>query len=287
MNKTNHHDFQKKRIAVIGCGNLGSALVRGLITNLFSENPAQIIACDSVAEKVGILKQELGVRSTTDCAAASEGAHAIIIAVKPTEVSKALHVLKKALEDTVPKPLIISVAAGISVMALQHSLGEEFPLVRVMPNLPCLIGEGMSAIFAENCDDAETTQKIFQTLGETLRVDKEQELHVVTALSAGGPAFLFTVIEALADGGVKMGLARDKALKLAAQTMRGTGAMVLETGKHPGELKDMVASPGGTTIAGLHVLENACVRGAFIAAVEASTERARRLSEGSQSIREK
>jgi pyrroline-5-carboxylate reductase len=180
-------------------------------------------------------------------------------------------------------PLVISVAAGIRLHTLAERLGAQSRLVRVMPNSPALVGEGVSAYYAGDTlqkGDRGLVKAILSAFGRVVEVDKEEMLDAVTGLSGSGPAYVFLAIEALADGGVKMGLPRDLAVALAAQTVVGAGKMVIETGKHPAELKDMVTSPGGTTIAGLTALEEGGFRGLLIKAVEEASKKSRELASG-------
>jgi pyrroline-5-carboxylate reductase len=200
-----------------------------------------------------------------------------ILAVKPQQLSAVLRQLRPAASA---QKLILSIAAGVRLAALAEGLGPATRLVRVMPNTPCLVGQSASAYaLGQNATaaDGELVGRMLGAVGKALAVD-EKLLDAVTGLSGSGPAFVYLVIEALADGGVRAGLPRDVALQLAAQTVRGAAEMVLATGEHPGVLKDKVASPGGTTIAGLAVLEAQAVRGALMAAVEAAAARAAELA---------
>ncbi len=176
--------------------------------------------------------------------------------------------------------MVVSIAAGVTLNTLKEAAGADARVIRVMPNTPCLVGETAAAMClggSADDNDAELVRKLFSSVGTIYRVD-EKLLSAVTGLSGSGPAYVFVMIEALADGGVKAGLPRDIAQQLAAQTVLGSAKMVLETGKHPGVLKDMVTSPAGTTIAGVHELEKAGVRAAFINAVNAATLRADELA---------
>lgn len=200
----------------------------------------------------------------------------LVLAVKPQVMPAVLAELRPALAD---RHLVISIAAGVTLKTLADGLGEKTRLVRVMPNTPCLVGAsatGYSPGATATAADVELVDKLFGAVGKAIRVP-EPLLDAVTGLSGSGPAFVYLFIEALADGGVKCGLPRDVALALAAQTVLGAAKMVLETGQHPGALKDAVASPGGTTIAGLHALERAAFRAAAMDAVEAATRRAQEL----------
>ena len=270
-----------KKIAVIGCGNMGGALVAALVKGkVVSAN--QTIVHDVDRSRALSLANSFSVQLVESVAEAVKVAEIIIVAVKPAVVREVLWQIAET--STSSQPLVVSVAAGISVKEMRKVLGESWPIVRVMPNLPCLYGVGMSAYFLTNEakgfgeDGNSDVENVFSSLGRVVRVDKEKELDAVTGLSGSGPAFAFAIIEALADGGVKMGLSRSVAQTLAAQTLLGAAHMLLESNMHPGQLKDMVASPAGTTIVGLHVLESGGLRGLLMSAVEASARRAEELS---------
>lgn len=205
-------------------------------------------------------------------------ADVIFVAVKPQYVAPVLREVRQFLG---PQHIIISIAAGITLSALKEAAGDDARLVRVMPNTPCLVGETAAAMCLggrATDEDAELVRTLFLAVGKIYRVD-EKLLSAVTGLSGSGPAYVFLMIEGLADGGVRAGLPRDIAQQLAAQTVLGSAKMVLETGKHPGVLKDMVTSPAGTTIAGVHELERAGVRAAFINAVHCAAMRADELAD--------
>lgn len=201
----------------------------------------------------------------------------VFIAVKPQYVSLVLKEVRPVMKAGT---VIVSIAAGVTLESLKDAAGEDAKIIRVMPNTPCLVGETASAMcLGGKADDAdaEVVKKLFDAVGTIYRVD-EKMFSAVTGLSGSGPAYIFVMIEALSDGGVKAGLPRDIATKLAAQTVLGSAKMVLETGKHPGVLKDMVTSPAGTTIAGVHELEKAGVRNAFINAVTGAAARSDELA---------
>ena len=279
-----------KNIAVIGCGNMGGALIAAMVKrNVVSADQVHVYDADR-SRSLGFV-ESCGVRLLNSIEEALKSAQIIVIAVKPAVVREVLWSLAET--PVAAQPLVISVAAGISVRDMRNVLGESWPIVRVMPNLPCVYGAGMSAYFltkeaellcqdSSSCADLNSgnpdVDHLFSAFGRVVRVMKEKELDAVTGLSGSGPAFAFAIIEALADGGVKMGLSRSVAQTLSAQTLAGAAQMVLESNTHPGQLKDMVASPAGTTIAGLHVLETGGLRGLLMSAVEASARRAEELS---------
>ena len=263
------------KITIIGGGNMGEALVGGFLADGIT-TPAGLWVTDVVADRLAALQKRYGVRAGNDNAAAASWADVVILAVKPQAMDAVLDGLKDCLSE---RPLIVSVAAGIPLSRISARLGGARKLVRVMPNAPCLVRAGASAIALSpsvSVEERALAVKLFEAVG-TVVVVEERLMDAVTGLSGSGPAYVFQIIEALADGGVKMGLPRDTALTLAAQTVLGAAKQVLETGEHPARLKDKVASPGGTTIAGLHALETGGVRSAVIAAIEAATKRSEEL----------
>lgn len=265
----------KNSVGFIGAGKMATALAKGLCDAGFT-TPAQIMASDvfpaarqHFAEATGGTATE----SNVDLAARSE---IVILAVKPQQMREVLVELAPRLT---PQHLVISIAAGVPLGTIAGALGKERRLVRVMPNTPCLVGASASAFClggTATAEDGRLVERLLSAVGIAFQLP-EHLLDTVTGLSGSGPAFVYVMIEALADGAVKMGLPRDVALKLAAQTVLGSAKMVLETGEHPGALKDAVASPGGTTIAGLHALETGGLRGCLMNAVEAATMRSREL----------
>lgn len=261
--------------AVLGCGNMGGAIVRGLCrAGVF---PAQhIVCCDTDERKLDKLAKDLGVRTTTDAGDAVSGAEVVIVAVKPPLVNAVLQDVRKKLA---PGTVLLSIAGAIPVAQIRAAAGKEVRIGRVMPSLPCLVGKGMSCVYAEETDVKEVASRLFSSVGRCEFVEKENDLDVVTALSGSGPGFLCLVLEAMTDGAVKMGLPREKAEILAAQTMLGTGALVLESKEKAAKIREQVTTPAGTTIEGLHELERGACRSLFISAVEAATLRARELKE--------
>lgn len=254
---------------------MGEALVRGLLSAGTYE-PSQIAVYDVDSGRVQKLAEQTGVTAAFTPLEAAGAADTVLLAVKPQVVEQALEPLRDVLTE---RQTLISIAAGVSTARLEACFPAPVPVVRVMPNTPALVGAAATALCTgKNADESHRAKarRIFEAVGLTVDVD-EKLLDAVTGLSGSGPAYVFLFIEALADGGVRAGLGRDMALKLAAQTVLGSAQMVLETGEHPGVLKDRVASPGGTTIAGLHALENGAFRGVVIDAVLAATERALEL----------
>ncbi len=268
----------EQRIGFIGAGQMAQALARGwLAANLVA--PEQLIAADPAAAALdAFLQAAPGARSAASNADVIRGADVIVLATKPQTLLGALTALPR---DAAARPLFVSIVAGVTLGSLAGMLGTQ-KIIRVMPNTPCLVGQSASAYSlgaGVTGNDADLVEQLLKAVGIAFRVD-EKHLDAVTGLSGSGPAFVYVVIEALADGGVRMGLPRDVALALAAQTVAGSAAMVLQTKEHPAALKDRVASPGGTTIAGLQRIEEGALRGTLIGAVEAATKRSQELGKG-------
>ncbi|MDX9821585.1 MAG: pyrroline-5-carboxylate reductase [Syntrophales bacterium] len=266
-----------KKVGMIGGGKMGSALIGGMISAGVVE-PRNITVSDVMAERLSDLKKNFGVKAVNDNGQALKAADILLLAVKPQNIADVLEEIRGAIDR---KTLLVSIAAGIPTRFIEERMEKGARVVRVMPNTPALVGEGMAAVAggrAATEEDVRLVEQIFATVGKAV-VLKEDLLDAVTGLSGSGPAYGFVIIEALADGGVRMGLNRDVAMQLAAQTLLGAAKLFLVTGKHPGELKDMVASPAGSTIAGLQALEEGKLRATLMAAVEAATLRSRELGE--------
>lgn len=267
-----------KKIAIIGGGKMGEVIAGGIVGNM-PVPAANVTVADIVKERLDFLKGKYGVNVTADNKAAVKGADIIILAVKPQSMGEVLEGLK-ALFDR--KKLIISIAAGIPISFIEKCLGKKLRIVRVMPNTPALVGAGATALApgeGASPEDLAAATSIFDSIGITVNV-KEDLIDAVTGLSGSGPAYFFIIVDSLAKGGVLMGLPRDIAYKLAAQTMLGSAKLALESGKHPMELRDMVTSPGGTTIAGIQALEEGGLRAALMEAVEVATLRSKELGKG-------
>ena len=265
----------QKNIAFLGAGNMAGALIKGLL-HAKACTPAQIIATDLRADRLEQLKKEHGITTSTDNKHAAAWGDVVVLATKPQVFDRLLSQITGSLK---PDSLVISIAAGIPASRIEAKLPAGTRVVRSMPNTPAIVDAGATAISAgahAPPEDLETARRIFDSVGKTVTLD-ESLMDAVTGLSGSGPAYIFLIIEALSDAGVKMGLHRDSALMLAAQTMLGSAKLLLETGEHPGRLKDMVTSPGGTAIAGLHTLEAGGLRTTLINAVEAATRRAKEL----------
>jgi pyrroline-5-carboxylate reductase len=266
-----------RTIGFLGAGRMATALAAGWLR-------AGLIRADCCRASDPSPQARQAFAAETGCAAASDNravvaaSEIVVLAVKPQSMVSLLAEIRPIVKDQ----LIVSIAAGITLRQLAAGLGASARLVRVMPNTPCLIGASASGYSPGDNATAEDTAVVDQLLnavGVAFRLP-EHLLDAVTGLSGSGPAFVYLMIEALSDGGVRVGLPREVAMALAAQTVLGAAKMVLETRTHPGVLKDMVASPGGTTIAGLHALERGGVRGALMDAVEAATRRAVELGRG-------
>jgi pyrroline-5-carboxylate reductase len=266
-----------KTIAFLGAGNMAEALIKGLLRAGIAR-PDSVIATGRRSEKIEELQRTYGVRTTMDNVAAAREADVVVLSVKPQALDKVLVQVAPVVD---PRKLVISVAAGVPIAAMERRLGAGARIIRTMPNTPSLVGAGACALSrGEHASDEDlaVATRIFQAVGITTVVD-ENLLDAVTGLSGSGPAYIFLVIEALSDAGVKVGLPRYTAQKLAAQTVLGSAQLLIETGTHPGQLKDQVTSPGGTAIAGLHTLEAGGLRTTLINAVEAATRRAKELGE--------
>lgn len=264
-------------VAFVGAGNMTTALVRGLVGAGVCD-PARVIASDVSQTQLDTLHKTLGIGVTTDNAFAVRDAGVVVLAIKPQVFPKILPELARAIDKAA---LVISIAAGVPIAVIEAQLPAGTRVVRTMPNTPALIGLGATAISAGShatAHDMDLALRIFNSVGRCVKVD-EHLLDAVTGLSGSGPGYAFMMIEALADGGVNMGLPRAEALLLAAQTLLGAAKLALESGEHPGQLKDRVTSPGGTTIAGLQALENHGVRSALIDAVEKATLRSKALGQ--------
>jgi len=266
-----------KKIAFIGAGNMAEAMVKGLVISGMVGNTGITVA-DASAHRLLHMKKTFEVGAVTDNKKAVKGADVIILAVKPQVMDK---VLSEIAQSVTGKQLVVSIAAGVTAGRIEKGLGKKARVVRVMPNTPSLVQEGAAAIFAgANCkpEDVETAKKLMSAICKVVvQVSDEKHMDAVTGLSGSGPAYVFVVLEAMADAGVRMGLIRDDAFQLAAQTLLGSARMAIETREPLCRLKDMVTSPGGTTIAGLQKLEDGGVRAAIYAAVEAATKRSAEL----------
>lgn len=260
------------RIGFLGAGKMATALARGWIQAGLAAAD-HVCASDPVSAARDHFTETTCAAVHTDNARVVASSNLLVLAVKPQNMAELLKEIRPAVK---PQHLLISIAAGITLQQISDALGQDKRVVRVMPNTPCLVSASASAFAVSataTADDILRTERLLNSVGRAVQVP-EKLLDAVTGLSGSGPAFVAIIIEALADGGVRMGLPRDLATMLAAQTVLGSAKVLLETGLHPGQLKDMVASPAGTTIAGLHALEQGGLRASLMDAVEAATLRA-------------
>jgi pyrroline-5-carboxylate reductase len=268
----------KLTIGFLGAGKMAAALAKGFVQAKLV-NADQIIASDPIDAARSAFAKESGAEATASNLEAVKSAQVLVLAVKPDQVAG---LLKEIRDLVTTNHLICSIAAGVTLAKLESGLGDGIRAIRVMPNTPALVGASATAYaLGKNAtaEDGRLAQKMFSAVGLAFQL-KESLLDAVTGLSGSGPAYVYLIIEALSDGGVAAGLPRDVATKLAAQTVFGSAKMALETGEHPGVLKDMVTSPGGTTIEGIHELEKAGVRGALMSAVRAAAEKSKKLGQG-------
>ena len=267
-----------KKVGFLGAGNMGEPLIKGLTEARLV--PAEAIhATDVRLERLRELDRLYGIQVASDNVALVRHVDVVILAVKPQIMDAVLREIAPAVTR---KKLLISIAAGVSTATIRAALGKDARLIRVMPNTPALVLEGMTAIAkGEGLEpgDLDTAGEIFSAVGRVVTLGEEL-MDAVTGLSGSGPAYVAVVVESLADGGVRMGLDRLTAMTLATQTVLGAAKLLLETGMHPGALKDMVSSPGGTSIAGIAALEEGGIRTTFIKAVERATLRSRELGRG-------
>ncbi|WP_188838540.1 pyrroline-5-carboxylate reductase [Flexivirga endophytica] len=266
-------EFVDRRVAFLGVGMMGEALLSGLLR---SGDPTRIVVSDHSAERQAQVAEKYGVQSATTAEAVA-GATTVIAAVKPPDMGALLDEIAAGLE---PGALVISVAAGITTAYLEAHLPEGTPVVRVMPNTPALVGEGMTAISPGTHSESRhlaAAQDLLSSSGTVISVP-ESKLDTVTAISGSGPAYVFYVVEAMVEAGVLLGLPRDTSTELVVQTLYGAATMLKETGDHPSLLRERVSSPGGTTIAALRQLDDHKVRAAFLTAMEAAARRSAELA---------
>ena len=270
--------LQDKKIGFIGSGNMGEALVSGLVLSKAAK-PENIICSDIYQDTLEAIKNKYGVTITTSNMEVVENAEILVYATKP-------QILGAVLKETAPVldkgKLVISIAAGVPLAAIAAGLGKELRLIRAMPNICAFVKESATAIAAGDFvleGDVEMARAIFDSVGETVFIQENVLMDAFTGLSGSGPAYIFTIVDAMADAGVKMGLSRKDSLFLSTQTVLGAARLLLDSKEHPGQLKDRVASPGGTAIAGIHTLEQGGLRTTLINAVESATKRSKELGD--------
>jgi len=268
----------EKKLGFLGSGNMGEALVSGLVLS-GSAQPQNIICTDIREERLEELRGRYGVRTTQSNVEAAAASEVVIYAVKPQLMAE---VLKETADQLDMSKVVISIAAGVPLRAIESLLHKELRLIRVMPNIAASVKESATALSAgkhAKKEDVELAMAIFNSVGKAVFLRENYLMDAITGLSGSGPAYIFIIVDALADAGVKMGLSRKDSQFLAAQTVMGAAKMLMETGEHPGQLKDRVTSPGGTAIAGIHTLEKGGLRTTLINAVEAATLRSKELGE--------
>jgi pyrroline-5-carboxylate reductase len=267
-----------KKLCFLGSGNMGEALVSGLVQS-GSAKPENIICTDVREERLEELRGRYGVRTMSSNVEAAAESEVVIYAVKPQLMAE---VLKETADQLDMSKVIISIAAGVPLRAIEALLHKELRLIRVMPNIAASVKESATALSAgkhARKEDVDLAMAIFNSVGKAVFLRENYLMDAITGLSGSGPAYIFIIVDALADAGVKMGLSRKDAQFLAAQTVLGAAKMLMETHEHPSQLKDRVTSPGGTAIAGIHTLEKGGLRTTLIDAVEAATHRSKELGE--------
>jgi len=266
------------RVAILGAGKMGGILLQAFLKNNLLL-PDQLVATVQHPDRALALSAQFGVDVSTNKLAAARQADVILLGVKPIQVPA---VLEEILPALTPSKLLLSFAASVKTRAIEDAAGCDLAVIRAMPNTPALLSAGATALCSGRFvapEQIALAQRIFSTVGRTVVVE-EKHMDAVTGLSGSGPAFLYIIIEALAEAGVNVGLPRDVATMLAAQTAYGSARMVLETGYHPALLKDAVTTPAGTTVDGILALEEGGLRATLINAVKRATERAKELAAG-------
>lgn len=265
------------KLGFIGCGNMGKAMIGGIIKSKLYE-AGNIIVSNPSNASLNEVKEKYNVITTNDNTKAAQAADILVLSVKPNKYEDVINEIK---QEVRPETVIVAIAAGMSIEKVCEYFGSEMKVVRAMPNTPALVNEAMSALCRNknvSDDELEKVIDIFNAFGRA-EVVEERLMDVVTGVSGSSPAYVYMFIEALADGAVLLGMPRKKAYKMAAQSVLGSAKMVLETGKHPGQLKDEVCSPGGTTIEAVYSLENNNFRGTVMDAVRKCTEKSKSMSQ--------
>jgi pyrroline-5-carboxylate reductase len=270
--------LQEKKIGFVGSGNMGEALVSGLVLS-GAARPENILCSDVRDDQLEVIREKYGVRTTLSNMEVVTSSEIVIYATKP----QILHeVLTETADGLDLSKLVISIAAGVPLVAIESLLSRELRLIRVMPNICAFVKESATAIAAGQHvkdGDIQLARAIFDSVGKTVFIKENTLMDAFTGLSGSGPAYIFMIVDAMADAGVKMGLSRKDSLFLSTQTVLGAAKLLLESKEHPGQLKDRVTSPGGTAIAGIHTLEQGGLRTTLINAVEAATRRSKELGE--------
>lgn len=262
-------------VGFIGCGKMGQAMIGGLIHS-GTIHHTRIIGSALTQETLDKIKETHAIETTLRNETVAETVDCLVLAVHPNEYEEAIHDIRSAIR---PETIVITVAAGVSLSKVEGFFNKKVKVVRTMPNTPTYVGEGMTAMSVNDQitkEEQEAVKELLSSFGK-VEVIPESQMDAIPAISGSSPAYVYMMIEAMADGGVRQGLNRDQAYRLAAQAVMGAAKMVLESGKHPGELKDMVCSPGGSTIAAVQTLEEERFRGAILKAMESCTDRIKEL----------
>ena len=270
--------LQEKKIGFIGGGNMGEALISGLVLSKAAK-PENIICSDIAEDLLEEIKNKYKISTTTDNIEVAKKSDIIVYATKPQILGSVLKETASVLDRS---KLIISIAAGVPLAAIAAGLHKDLRLIRVMPNICAFVKESATAIAAgefASDDDVAVARAIFDSVGKTVFIQENILMDAFTGLSGSGPAYIFIIVEAMADAGVKMGLSRKDALFLSTQTVLGAAKLLMESKEHPGQLKDRVASPGGTAIAGIHTLEQGGLRTTMLNAIESATKRSKELGD--------
>ncbi len=270
--------LQEKKIGFVGSGNMGEALISGLVMSKATK-PENIICSDIRQDALDEIYEKYGIQTTTSNVEVVERSEIIIYATKPQILGKVFKETADALDKS---KLVISIAAGVPLAVIAAGLQKELRLIRVMPNICAFVKESASAIAAGEYvqkGDVELAKAIFDSVGISVFIEENILMDAFTGLSGSGPAYIFMIVDAMADAGVKMGLSRKDSLLLSTQTVLGAAKLLMESKEHPGQLKDRVTSPGGTAIAGIHTLEEGGLRTTIINAVESATNRSRELGQ--------
>lgn len=270
--------LQSKKIGFVGSGNMGEALISGLVMSKATK-PDNIICSDINEETLDEIKGKYGIQTTLSNTEVVERSEIIIYSVKPQILGEVLQETSHVLDRS---KLIISIAAGVPLAVIAAGVGKKLRLIRVMPNICAFVKESATAIAAGEYvqeGDVELAKAIFDSVGISVFIRENTLMDAFTGLSGSGPAYIFMIIDAMADAGVKMGLSRKNARLLSTQTVLGAAKLLMESNEHPGQLKDRVTSPGGTAIAGIHTLEEGGLRTTIMNAVESATNRSRELGE--------
>ncbi len=270
-----------RKLALLGAGKLGEGLLAGMLSSQFI-SASRVAATVAHQPRADELRHKYGISASTNNREAVAGADLVLICLKPQQVRSVLAEVKRDLRKDA---LVISAAASVTIAMIESAIGHPVRVVRAMPNTPCLIRQGMTALAPGQHateQDVRLARVIFDSMGRTVVAD-EKHMDAITGLSASGPAYVYLIIESLAEAGVKLGLPRDLSTELSAQTLLGASALVLHTGEHPAKLKDVVTTPAGCTIDGLLELEEGGLRVTLIKAVVRAAQRARQLVEGQNS----